>query len=275
MNSRERVLAALERRTPDRVPTFEVVIDSQVMNAIVPGAGACDFVDAMGLDAIAVRPDIKREQIEENVFRDERGQIVQKTTQDYLEPVNIVIKDEKDLRQFDFPDPNAPHRLESLKKAIDRFKGRVPVIAFLREGWSEARDLHGFSESLVDLHDNPGLIRGIVEKAVDYYSELGRLAAELGAEIAFSGDDFAGNNGLFMSPQHFRDIIYPAMSGILPIDVTKENSCQNLIKILYWRRKPNWTQRLWTVKRWRIMRVMNLGNHKVLTTMFLPLKSVP
>ena len=29
------------------------------------------------------------------------------------------------------------------------------------------------------------------------------------------------------------------------------------------------------VKRWRIMRVMNLGNRKVLTTLFLPLKSGP
>ena len=214
MNSIERVITALERRVPDRVPTFEVVIDSQVMDAIVPGADACDFVDAMGLDAIAVRPNNKKEQIEENVFRDERGQIVQKAPQDYFEAVIVVIKDEKDLRQFEFPDPYAPHRLENLKKTIDRFKDRIPVIAFLREGWSEARDLHGFSESLVDMHDNPKLIRDILEKSVDYYSELGRMAADLGAKIVFSGDDFAGNNGLFMSPQHFKDIIYPAMKRL-------------------------------------------------------------
>jgi len=214
MNSRERVLTALERQVPDRVPTFEVVIDSQVMDAIVPGADACGFVDAMGLDAIAVRPDTKKEQIEEDVFRDERGVVVRRTTQDYLEPVNTVIKNEEDLRRFEFPDPYASHRLDGLRTAVDRFKGRLPVIAFLRDGWSEARDLHGFEESLVDLHDNPGLVRGIIEKAVDYYSELGRLAAKLGAEIAFSGDDIAGNNGLFMSPQHFRDVIYPAMKRL-------------------------------------------------------------
>jgi uroporphyrinogen decarboxylase len=214
MNSIERVITALERRVPDRVPTFEVVIDSQVIDAIVPGADTSDFVEAMDLDAIAVRPNIKKEQIEENVFRDERGQIVQRTTQDYLEVVNRVIEDEQDLRKFEFPDPHASHRFENLKKAVDRFRNKLPVIAFLREGWSEVRDLHGFSESLVDMHDNPKLIRDILEKAVDYYSEMGRIAAKLGAKVAFSGDDFAGNNGLFMSPQHFKDLFYPAMKRL-------------------------------------------------------------
>lgn len=214
MNSRDRVLTALERKIPDRVPTFEVAIDSQVIDAILPGAELLDFVDTMELDAVAVRPNVDRTKIEEDVFQDERGVIVRRTTQDYLEPINTVIKNEQDLRRFEFPDPYASHRFENLKKAIARFNGRVPVIAFLRDGWSEARDLHGFAESLSDLIDNPGLVRGIIEKAVDYYSELGRLAAELGAEIAFSGDDIAGNNGLFMSPRHFSNIIHPAMKRL-------------------------------------------------------------
>jgi len=62
--------------------------------------------------------------------------------------------------------------------------------------------------------DNPELIKGIMNKAVEYYIELGRLSAELGAEIAFSGDDIAGNNGLLMSPAHFKEFIYPAMKRI-------------------------------------------------------------
>jgi uroporphyrinogen decarboxylase len=191
-----------------------VAIDSQVIQAIVPGADLGDFVQTVGLDAIAVRPDMKREKLDEGLFRDERGLLLRRTTQDYLEPVSTVIHTAEDLRRFEFPDPHAPHRFESLEKAIRRFRGNVPVIAFLRDGWSEVRDLHGFSESLLDLHDNPELVRGILEKAVDYYCELGRLAAQLGAEIAFSGDDIAGNNGLFMSPRHFHEFIYPAMKRL-------------------------------------------------------------
>jgi uroporphyrinogen decarboxylase len=214
MNSRQRVLTALERKTPDRVPTFELLIDSQVMDAILPGADLLSFVETLGLDAVAVRPDIQREKIGEELFRDERGLLLRRTTQDYREPVSTVINSLEDLRRFEFPDPYAPHRFESLQKAVARFRGRLPVIAFLRDGWSEVRDLHGFAESLIDLHDNPDLIRGIIEKAVDYYCEMGRLAAGLGVEIALAGDDIAGNNGLFMSPRHFHEIIYPAMKRL-------------------------------------------------------------
>lgn len=84
----------------------------------------------------------------------------------------------------------------------------------MRDGWSEARDLHGFSQSLIDLFDRSKLVRGIIEKAVDYYSELGRLSAKLGADLAFSGDDIAGKNGLLMSPIHFKEIIYPALKRL-------------------------------------------------------------
>ena len=116
--------------------------------------------------------------------------------------------------RFEFPDPYASGRFERLQEAVERFRGRVPVVIFLRDGWSEVRDLHGFSESLVDLIDNPRLIRAMIEKAVDYYSELGALAAKLGAEIALSGDDLAGNHGLFMSPRHVAEIICPAMKRL-------------------------------------------------------------
>jgi len=40
MNSLQRVIAALERRQPDRVPFFECVSTSGLMEALLPG---CDY----------------------------------------------------------------------------------------------------------------------------------------------------------------------------------------------------------------------------------------
>ena len=214
MNSLERMVLALERKIPDRVPHFEFEISSSVIKEIIGDGDIFDLTEKLDLDAISPRVNQKRQKIDENTFIDERGLIVKKTTQDYLEPVNTVIKNETDLRKFEFPDPNAPHRLESLKQAVKRFKGKRAIISFLRDGWSEARDLHGFAESLIDMVDNPGLVKGIIDKAVEYYVELGRLSEELGAEIAFSGDDIAGNKGLLMSPSHFKEFIYPGMKRL-------------------------------------------------------------
>jgi len=214
MNSVERMIAVLERKVPDRIPHFEFAFDSEVINKIFPDSDLLDFAEKIEWDAIAIRPDIKKEKIDENTFKDERSLILKRTTQDYLEPISQVIKNDKDLKKFEFPDPYAPYRLNSLKKAINRFKGKIAIISFLRDGWSEARDLHGFSETLIDLIDNPKLVRGIIEKAVDYYSELGKISAKLGADIAFSGDDISGTNGLFMSPSYFNEIIFPAMKRL-------------------------------------------------------------
>ena len=76
VNSRDRVFTALQRKVPDRVPTFELVIDSQVIDAIVPGADLLEFVDRMGLDAVVVRPDMQRTEVEKDVFVDGRRTLV-------------------------------------------------------------------------------------------------------------------------------------------------------------------------------------------------------
>jgi uroporphyrinogen decarboxylase len=215
MNSRERVIKAFERKIPDRVPHFELLIDSQVINSLVPDGDLYDFVEIMGLDAIVVRPTFEKRKMEDNLFIDEKGQVVLKgDTQDYFELQNRVIKNKKDLDKFEFPDPYSNVRLQNLRKAVKKFKNKKAIVIFLREGWAEARDLHGFEETLVDLIDNPSLIKGIIEKSVDYYSELGRISAEIGADIALSGDDISGVNGMFMSPYHFKEIIYPAMKRL-------------------------------------------------------------
>jgi uroporphyrinogen decarboxylase len=214
LTSRQRIIAALERRIPDRVPVLELVVDSRVIEALSPGDDYIDFVGSVGLDAVAVRPDMKNETLDADTIRDERGLIARRTTQDYYEPVSQVIRDYGDLARFEFPDPHASHRFVSLKRAIGQYKGKLAIIAFLRDGWSEARDLHGFQATLMDLYDNPKLVQGIIEKAVDYYSELGKIAAGLGAEIAFSGDDIAGNLGPLMSPDQFRQIIHPALKRL-------------------------------------------------------------
>ncbi len=214
MNSLERVIHALERKIPDRVPHFEFEIDSSIIKEVTDGGDIYDFVEKLDLDGVALRVNQKKEKINENTFIDERGLIIKRTTQDYMEPTNNIIKDEKDLKKFGFPDPYAPHRLESLKKAIKKFKGKKAIVSFLRDGWSEARDLHGYTETLIDIIDNPLLIKGIIEKAAEYYAELGKISAKLGAEIAFSADDFAGNQGLLMSPEQFKNIVYPSLKWL-------------------------------------------------------------
>ena len=214
MNSRERVITALERKIPDRVPTFEIIIDENVIKKIIPGADLYDFVEKMELDGVNLRPSFKLEKIDKNLFEEERGIIYKYTNENILDPLNKVIKNEKNLKKFEFPDPKDSNILLDLQKAINRFNKKIAIISNLRYGLTEVRNLHGFTETLIDFVDNPKLIKGIIEKASDYYIELGKLTAKLGIEIVASTDDIAGKNGLLMSPYHFKEIVYPAMKRV-------------------------------------------------------------
>jgi uroporphyrinogen decarboxylase len=214
MNSRERVIKAFEGKIPDIVPHFEVLIDTGIIDKLLPGKDLFDFVDIYDIDAISIKYDLKVEKIDENTYLDERGLILKRTPEDYLQPIEPIIKNEKDLRKFEFPDPNKEYRFDTLRKAVDRFKNNKAIVIRLKDGWSEARDLHGYSETLIDLIDNPKLINGIIQKSVEYYSELGKQAANIGADIVFTGDDIAGTNGLLMTPQHFKELLYPAMKKL-------------------------------------------------------------
>ena len=61
MNSYERVMAALSRFEPDRVPLIEPVIDPRIVKAICPQAGTQgDFEEIMDLDAVCCGPQYRR-----------------------------------------------------------------------------------------------------------------------------------------------------------------------------------------------------------------------
>lgn len=196
------------------MPHFELLIDTSIIEKLIPGKNLFDFVDIYDIDAITVKYDLITKKIDKDTFLDERGLILKRTSEDYLQSIKPIIRKEKDLRKFEFPDPNKEYRFETLRKAVDRFKNNKAIVIKLKDGWSEARDLHGYVETLVDLIDNPKLINGIIQKSVEYHSELGKQAAKIGADLVFTGDDLAGINGLLMSPQHFKELIYPSMKKL-------------------------------------------------------------
>ena len=62
LTSEERVLRALRRQEPDRVPHFEWLIDRKVRAALCPEARTFnDFAVRMGHDAVIADPDFRKE----------------------------------------------------------------------------------------------------------------------------------------------------------------------------------------------------------------------
>lgn len=211
----QRVMRVLQRQEPDRIPHFEWIIDRKVREAICPGGSMEEFTVRMGLDAILTAPDIKKEQIGPNRFRNEWGVVLETTAEEHGFPVEGPIRTLDDFRKYTPPDPHAPGRYESLQRLVRRYKGKLAIGVHLNDVFSIPRYLAGFENLLMALVEEPELVRGLVKLSVDMNLAMARECARHGADFVFTGDDYASTERPFMSPKAFREFFYPGLKQVV------------------------------------------------------------
>jgi uroporphyrinogen decarboxylase len=220
MNNRERALCALHGNTPDRVPIFELHIDERVRRSM---CGACsyeDFAELYDFDIVMTGTPSDNYRMhcldsESRIYRDEWGVLRQFSDQAVSFPLAGPVASEQDLDRFTAPDPQDPYRFRSLMKLVQRFKGTRLIGMHVHDAFSYPSYLRGMDRLLMDLIDNPGLVHRLVEIAVTHSVKLMEKAVELGAELFVFGDDYAGINGPFMSPDHFREFFLPGIREVV------------------------------------------------------------
>ena len=117
MTGKQRILTALQRKTPDCVPTFEWFIDSSVAQALTGTTDPIAAADALDLDGINIRPDYEKRYLDRATFVDEWG--VKRADAGDCIPcvVDSPIKDISRHAEHPFPDPADPQRFKTLERA--------------------------------------------------------------------------------------------------------------------------------------------------------------
>jgi len=216
LTSAERIMRVLRREEPDRVPHFEWLVDRKVRDALCPGCKTYnEFAVRMGHDAVLADPNFKKEQIGPGRKRSEWGYVTQDTLEEHGIEVESPIKTMEDFERYTPPDPHASGRYVSIEETIREFGGEKAVIVHLNDVFSLPRYLMGMEDLLMSIITAPGLVRAVVDLAVDINLEMAKEVAARGAKIVYTGDDYAGNRGPFMSPQHFRELFYPGLRRVM------------------------------------------------------------
>ncbi len=215
MTSAERVMTALRREEPDRIPHFEWIIDKKVRHALCPGASTEEFTVRMGLDALLTAPDFRTEQVAPNRYRNEWGIVVERGEEQHSTVVQPVIQTLEDFESYRPPDPFAPGRFDSLKRLVAKYKGRFAIGVHLNDVLSIPRNLMGFQELMMAFCLEPELVAKLVGMSVDLNIQLAREAARYGADFVFTGDDYSSGQAPFMSPETFRDLLYPGLKRVV------------------------------------------------------------
>jgi len=217
----ERMLKAIHRQEPDTIPTFEVIIDQGVIDAIKPGLSYEDFCEYMDLDAICYH-ELKTDPYEvideaKGVVRDQGGAIKQFTgvSRVVSVPREPAIKSEKDLDTYVSPDPDLPSRYQEIEEAVKRFKGKRAIIATVRPFGTVRDSLRGQVDLFKDMIRNPDMVGQLNKIADDYYARYVKNLIDIGVDIILETADWAVTNGPMVSPKFTEKFITPGLKSIV------------------------------------------------------------
>ena len=222
MNSRERVITALQHGKPDRVPLMELWIDPRVVQALLPGGTSNRLAVELDMDVVTVPTMVYEDNEvqwidrEQGLFRDKWGALQTKTAEAVPIPTNpSVIESEADLAAYKPPDPRDSPVLAKVRALREQHPDKA--VAVVGEGgWATAVWIRsGLENVFLDMALRPDFLKGVMQIGVDYHTELFELALEAGADIILMGDDYAGKTGTMMSPKQYEEQILPGDAAVV------------------------------------------------------------
>jgi len=240
MNSKERVLTALNCQQPDRVPLQESTIDTPALLGIGRILGLTsraqeaeetkerayiDFgqspeilnlslrvVEALELDVVFSGPSNEYERVDSNRTRDMYGCTYLLSQHGAPMIVDGPIKGLDDLQGFDMVSKLNPNRfapVEFMAATMGQKKAHFLLLADpIKISW-ELRG--GMVNLLTDYGLNPELVHALARITTDYNLAIVRMAVELGYEIdgVIMNGDLASEQTSLMSLKHYRTYLKP------------------------------------------------------------------
>jgi uroporphyrinogen decarboxylase len=120
-----------------------------------------------------------------------------------------------DFERYTAPDVREPWRYTAIEEAVKEFAGRKAVLVHLNDVFSLPRYLMGYENLLMAIAAEPELVSALVELSVTSNLAMAAECVARGVKIVHTGDDYAGDTGPLMSPNHFRDLFAPALKRVM------------------------------------------------------------
>lgn len=233
MNSRQRILTALEVKQPDRVPIFELYINEysivRLARLLAPEKVEvtaekdrfgeerrevldlyCFLVDELGLDATCTNFSIGIETIDEDVGRDKYGTVYQLSEHGEPMPIEGPIKRPEDLEGFDMASRLAEEDFAGVRHVVDAVGPEkahfVSVTDPFKVSW---RRRGGMQHLLMDYVLRPQFVHDLARLSTEFDKAAIDMAVGAGVDVIIVPGDLAGELATIMSPQHYEEYIKP------------------------------------------------------------------
>ncbi|HME42451.1 MAG TPA: uroporphyrinogen decarboxylase family protein [Syntrophorhabdales bacterium] len=234
MRPRERVLSALRRETPDRVPWVENDIEEGLQERIMgttqfaPG----ELCEKLGMDGFGYHFPMGGQAVAGQALQaggsfKETYYYPQKVTFDFVPPwiaeMGVIpetgrtfvkkglLTSNDSLKLFDeyLPDPDHPARYEQVSKWIDQYKGDYAVFARIRLGSASMLESMGIVEFAYNIYDNPDLIKEVHRRFSEWSAKVVEHLNKMDFHFYWVNDDHADTRSTWMSREQYQEFFLP------------------------------------------------------------------
>ncbi len=209
MNSRERVLKALNLEIPDRVPWMETVVDPHLASELLhrpvsppPDVSVpLEVLEVLSLDNISfnIRPP-------EYVRHKETGGIK------YV--AEGLLKSKDDLKMVNLPDPEAESLYEPAANFLRKYKKDYLALAIMRFGIATSYLSMGIENYSLALYKDLDFVTTLLDMFSDWSAQVALHVNDLGFDAILVADDLAFKTGPMFSPQIVRELFLPRMRKV-------------------------------------------------------------
>jgi uroporphyrinogen decarboxylase len=204
MKSRERVLAALQHKEPDRVPRFEIWIDA-LLDELGQDDPAGAYVN-LGQDCVMM-PTLNPPG--SNAWRtgvDEWGRVWQDGMY-----VDGVVDTPADLEKYNPPLAYVEQFFDEdrIREVGDLYPDHPLIFGTHIGPFTAGFMAMGFERFFLRVFDEPAFVHRLLEARSEWCIAMYQKAASLGAEVLVLGDDAGHREGPMLSPCMWRTFILP------------------------------------------------------------------
>ncbi|NLV91069.1 MAG: hypothetical protein GX030_01570 [Firmicutes bacterium] len=225
LTPRERVLAALSHRRPDRTP-FELSFTPPMLDKFREETGATDPDDYFDLDirTVGLQPtkhmsDFSRylpETMPEGTVVDEWG-VAHRPGSMYhftkmIHPLQAMTT-MAELEEYPFPDVTAEYRYAHLPEQVEGLHSAGYFVqGFAGHIFEMAWYMRGMENLLADLVLNPEFATALLDRITDINSVTAKKLAQAGVDMLKTGDDVGTQKAMLMSPDMWRQWFKPRLA---------------------------------------------------------------
>ncbi len=215
MTVRERVIASLAHRQPDRTP-YHVGFTEPSRAAMAAWYGDTRFEEKLGncLLTLGTEPDGAWREVRPDVWVDQFGvQWDRSIDKDIGNVVNRLVTPET-LASFHFPDPAEPSRWSRhaglIAAAGDHYVVTNLGFSLFERAWT----LAGMENVLVAMVESPGFVHELLDAILAYNLAIIDRACAFPIDAMMFGDDWGQQRGLIMGPALWREFIGPRVRAM-------------------------------------------------------------